>query len=133
MGHIVKIISEQKQITHTEYKREFNRIGETDFSGFSFPCDEQGNINTKDSNYTLWKENYEYCLSHPLIFEDLGVNKYTWEYTEPSIAKCSCGNEFPLQSRYMGACNCSKCGQWYNVFGQELLDPEYWGNTGRYL
>jgi hypothetical protein len=26
----------------------------------------------------------------------------------------------------MGACQCENCGQWYNIFGQELIDPEYW-------
>lgn len=26
----------------------------------------------------------------------------------------------------MGACQCPKCGKWYNIFGQALLDPEFW-------
>jgi hypothetical protein len=26
----------------------------------------------------------------------------------------------------MGANECPHCGQWYNVFGQELLPPDQW-------
>ena len=31
-----------------------------------------------------------------------------------------------LYDRYRAACQCPKCGRWYNLFGQELLPPEMW-------
>jgi hypothetical protein len=27
---------------------------------------------------------------------------------------------------------CEKCGQWYNLFGQALVDPEYWEDDDYY-
>lgn len=48
----------------------------------------------------------------------------------PAIAKCDCGEEFPLENQYLGACECPGCGQWYNLFGQELNDPSTWSEGG---
>ena len=31
-----------------------------------------------------------------------------------------------MYNAYMGACECPCCGQWYNLFGQSLIDPKYW-------
>ena len=39
-----------------------------------------------------------------------------------------CGAEFYLQDEYLGACECPRCGQWFNLFGQELTDPRGWSN-----
>ena len=43
----------------------------------------------------------------------------------PALGLCSCGKEVVLESDYNGAVQC-ECGKWYNVFGQELIDPKYW-------
>ena len=47
---------------------------------------------------------------------------------EPAIGLCCCGAEVELDAdfSYHGAVRCEKCGQWYNLFGQKLVDPEYW-------
>ena len=37
-----------------------------------------------------------------------------------------CGEEFYLQDEYLGACECPRCGQWFNLFGQEVTDPSSW-------
>ena len=65
----------------------------------------------------------------------MNVDKYDrWfeerEHTivEPAVGKCSCGCEVELDAdfAYHGAVQCEKCGQWYNLFGQKLVSPEYW-------
>ena len=43
------------------------------------------------------------------------------------VGLCKCGQEVLLMDTYMGATDCPNCGQWYNVFGQELKDPDEWG------
>ena len=88
MSHIIKIISERKRVQHIEHKREFQLVAEESFSGFSFPADKYGNVNKQDENYAFWQKNYEYCLSHPNEYEDLGVVEQSWWYTEPAVAKC---------------------------------------------
>ena len=47
-------------------------------------------------------------------------------YREPAHGICRCGEEVTLIDEYMGSCQCENCGQWYNLFGQELLPPNQW-------
>lgn len=131
MSHIIKILSERTPKEHKELRREFQRIDEAEGTGYSFPCNSSGAVDTNDENYEYWKENFEYCISHPDEYEDCGVVCNSWEYIEPAKAKCSCGSEILLTDEYLGACKC-ECGQWYNLFGQSLLDPEYWEESYDY-
>ena len=39
-----------------------------------------------------------------------------------------CGAEFYLQDEYLGACECPRCGQWFNLFGQEVTNPSSWSS-----
>lgn len=44
-----------------------------------------------------------------------------------NIGQCNCGEEFPLIcSPTLYACQCPKCGSWYNNVGQELKNPDEW-------
>ena len=72
------------------------------------------------------RKSWEYCMSHPEELEGPTRRTYEQKYTEPAEGKCSCGETVVLNDQYLGACQCPKCGQWYNLFGQALLDPEYW-------
>ena len=121
MNHIVKILSERERKQHIEWRREFWLIGDYPGNGASFPCDSHGNLCMDDEYVDIWYPNYEDCLAYPEKYEDQGVVKNSWWYTEPTHARCSCGAEVILQ----GDTVC-ECGQWYNGFGQALLDPEYW-------
>lgn len=94
-------------------------------SGFTFPCNSHGEINLK----TLTKaatENLIYCNNNKKDFEWHGKVKHTWHKRIPAYGYCSCGNRIDLVDEFLGACECVKCGKWYNLFGQELLSPEHW-------
>ena len=119
MSHMVKVIHGERK-TLVEYKREFELI-ECPNAGFSFPCKENGELIVNEF-YDSWKPNYDNCIAHPEKYRDIGIQKYTWNYREPNVGTCSCGEEIVLERDTM----CPKCGQWYNVFGQALVDPEYW-------
>lgn len=125
MSHIVKIISQRERVKHVEYKREFTAVGMPKGNGYSFPCDSEGNL-IPDEYYECWKKNYDFCISNPDKFIDEGVVENSWTYMENAKALCSCGETIELYDQYMGACDCPKCGQWYNLFGQALIDPEHW-------
>lgn len=118
------IIKERTVEEVTEYNRQFTLVGEYFGNGFSFPCDENGNL--FDDLTDSAKNNFAWCLSHPEKVVDNGVVKSRRRVTTPAINKCKCGLEFGLYSEYMGACECPACGQWYNLSGQELLPPEQW-------
>ena len=95
------------------------------YNGFGFPCDEDGNL-PEDLNDAA-KENYKYCMDHPEKFERYNkVIARKYRVRDDAHGTCSCGHEVQLYDAYYGACQCDKCGKWYNLFGQELLPPENW-------
>jgi hypothetical protein len=94
-------------------------------NGFGFPCDASGKL--LDGLTKEAKVNYEWCLQHPERFERFNkVVKHVRRVKDAAHGKCKCGNDVELWNEYDGACQCQKCGQWYNLFGQELLPPEQW-------
>lgn len=119
---MLTIIKERERKSETYYTYDFDidRNG-----GFSFPCDENGKIEIQNMTESA-VNNYNRCINNPQNFIFQGIRKHNCSYTEPAIGKCHCGEEFELISQYMGACECPNCGQWYNIFGQELLIPTEW-------
>ena len=94
-------------------------------SGFWFPCDEHGNL--LPGMYENARENYEFCMANQNSFVRANeVVSFKQRVREPATGTCHCGNEVTLYAEYYGACQCGKCGQWYNLFGQELLPPDEW-------
>lgn len=93
-------------------------------NGFGFPCDENGKLLT-DNPAAL--KNYQYALEHPEKFVRYNkVIKREQDYKENARGRCHCGTEIELFNEYLGGCECPNCGQWYNLFGQELNPPETW-------
>lgn len=108
----------------TEHVVEYNLNFDIDSSGgYSFPCDENGNI-TEDMHPVAW-ENLKYCQEHPELYHRY-IHKREYDIKEPNTGICHCGEKFWLGNEYMGACSCPNCGRWYNIWGQELLPPDQW-------
>lgn len=94
-------------------------------NGFAFPCDEKGNL--LPDMFEAAMENWRWCIVHPERFFRYN-RKISWKHTwrEPNTGTCHCGQEMELINEYMGACECPKCGRWYNLFGQELKPVKEW-------
>lgn len=126
---MLKIIRERSTHTEVEHYIEFT---DEEGAGFSFPCDSNGNIQFSDNPELgrAQRDNYDYAMSNKERFTrqyaEFVTRKYT--VTDNAVGKCVCGETVELYNQYQGACSCPKCGQWYNLFGQELIDPEYWDN-----
>lgn len=124
---MLKIIRERNTYTKTEYYIEFT---DEEGCGFSFPCDSNGNIQFSDDKELgrAQRDNYDYAMSnkehYTRQFAELVARRYT--VTDNAVGRCICGEEVELYDQYQGACSCPKCGQWYNIYGQSLVDPEYW-------
>lgn len=118
---MLKNMTERKVVWNTEYYIDFLKDG----GGFGFKADANGNVILEND---AQRENYEYAMSHPEDFPDAynQFNAREYSYVEPATGECVCGNTVALINEYMGACECEKCGRWYNLFGQSLKDPEYW-------
>ena len=93
-------------------------------NGFGFPCDKEGNVKNIHPEAA---ENLAWCKEHPEVFVRFNeVITIRQTYTEPAHGICKCGEVVILENQYHGACECPKCGQWYNLFGQSLLPPDMW-------
>lgn len=105
-----------------EYRLEWDT---SDDGGLTFPCDEKGEVKL-DELTPSGKANYEYCVSHPNEYKRCAVlRKRVYRVCDPAHGECICGREVFLHNQYYGACQC-ECGRWYNLFGSEILPPEYW-------
>ena len=95
--------------------------------GLGFPCDEVGNVDRSKLQGAAIR-NLDYALSHPEHYPYCWntVKKYRRSYREPASGICNCGERIELYNEYMGAYECPNCGQWWNLFGQELKNPETW-------
>ncbi len=119
----MKIIRERRRVTEYYYLRQFLDESNT---GYVFPCDETGEVNPELLSEAA-RNNYYDCIQnkYPQL-RDLGAVRHKTSYLVPAVGICSrCGREVNLVDEYLGACSC-ECGQWYNLFGQELLSPINW-------
>jgi hypothetical protein len=101
---------------------------DTPDAGFSFDCDEHGNVFPFKNPEA--QENYNKCVSgeYEVTFE--GVQFREWSYTDPANGECSCGNYVRLNN-FTNTCN--QCGNDYNFAGQLLALREQWGEeTGEH-
>ncbi len=119
---MIKIIKERTPETTVEYIIEY--IYKDDrYSGFYFPACQDGTPDLEAMSPEM-RANYDSCQTNTrLDGPEFKVNKYM--YMNPAVGRCTCGTEVILDSDYAGAVRC-ECGRWYNIFGQELLDPKYW-------
>ena len=119
---MLTIIKERTPETLVDFRIEFTYKDDPN-AGFCFPATPKG----EPDYFFMPKEaraNYEKCLTDDrLIGPEFTKTKRT--YMNPAVGKCSCGREVVLECDYSGAVRC-ECGKWYNLFGQELRDPEYW-------
>ena len=120
---MLKSMTPRKRVTEDMHEIRFFF---DDNGGYAFPCDKDGNIFEMDD--VAWN-NYKWCMDHPELF--MYWNKVVhWKrtHTENARGLCECGQEIELWDQYLAACECPNCGRWYNVFGQELKNPEEWGD-----
>lgn len=122
----MKIIREKRFHECVVYARVFDH-SEDDDSGYSFPCDESGNVEVSTLTPAA-RANYKRAMRECI---DRGVVDYPSRWTESAIGECHCGAHVELG----GFTNtCERCGTDYNWCGQELAPREQWGEeTGEAL
>lgn len=119
---MIKIIKERTPRTFIKHYIEFF-YKDDPHAGFCFPANKDGTI-ALDQMPPEAIANYNSCLTDDRL-EGPEFTTNTHTYIEPAVGLCSCGEEVVLDADYGGAVRC-ECGRWYNLFGQELRDPEYW-------
>ena len=138
--YMLKIISERHEESRTEHRLQFDRKGERAGNGYSFPLLHKDStiVPVMETDYgsnlyvpcteeeCSWWNSYLNVKNDREHYKEPYVITQTWHWIEPAHAICNCGEEILIQDDYMGACQCPNCGQWYNLFGQEILDPSEW-------
>ena len=123
----IEIISHPETHTEVSFRRQYVWRNDTG-AGFSFECDEEGNILPSNPDA---EKNYQKCIDGTFDVIDRGVERHEHSWREPAVGRCHCGAEVELDSF---TCTCEKCGRDYNQSGQELAPREHWGEeTGETL
>jgi hypothetical protein len=119
---MLKIIRERIPERIKEYRIEFMYKDDPE-AGFSFPATQYGDPDWSKMGSEMLA-NYEACLSDKRLTEG-EFKTLEWTYMNPALGQCSRGRAVTLECDHAGAVMC-ECGKWYNLFGQELRDPQYW-------
>ena len=119
---MLKIIKQRKRITISERRVEFDPVNPKEKSMLSFKADKNWNpiftCNEAIKNYEKALQDLSYKAPICRVIE--------YAHTEPAKGRCKCGNVISMVNQYQGAFECDKCHQWYNLFGQELKNPDEW-------
>jgi hypothetical protein len=115
-------IRKSERIRSVSYARYFENV-DCPGSGYSFPCDEHGNVALPDNE--AGRENLSKCLGGVYNVIDRGIETYSHSYTEPGVIKCHCGRHVTLGSSW--ANECDNCHREYNQSGQLLAPRSQWG------
>lgn len=119
---MIKDYAPARYVTITDHELVFD---DGHNNGYGFPCDESGHLLPGLAGAAV--ENYNWCMTHPEKFVRWNrIISLKRRYRENATGRCSCGERIELWDAYKGACDCPRCGRWYNLFGQELLPPEHW-------
>ena len=117
----MQIKSQREFKTGVEYSREFTWVDRPG-SGFSFPCDRDGNLVPTDNPDA--ERNRRNCLDGTYAVVDRGVSERAWSYRVPAVGICEeCGEDVTL----VGFTNTCECSADYNMSGQRLAPREFWG------
>jgi hypothetical protein len=119
-----QFIQKRRRTETFSYSLDFDYADEKG-SGFSFPCDEHGNVNLFNCS-DVGRQNFAKCLSgdmdgKPMIA--LGVIPHVTYWMEPAIIRCDCGADVTLHT---DGVQCDQCKQTYNLVGQRLRPESEW-------
>lgn len=116
----MKILKPRTHHHHVEHRLVFERPG-SGGSGFSFPCDPEGNVDAFLP--TAARDNFQ-RVNHAGVAFVRSVLESVHDYTEPAVGACeACGSEVILD-RFTNTC---ECGADYNGSGQLLAPRDQWG------
>lgn len=118
----LEMITRRERVYYVEYSLSYESIAHPG-SGYSFPCDEHGNLIVEQDNPGR-AENYE-RVKNDEAYRFQGIKKYRHSYIEPASGKCECGRVVYLDWDNGHGIDC-ECGRIYNLSGHELAPRSQW-------
>ena len=93
-------------------------------AGWSFDCDEKGNIN--ESKLTkAGKSNLDMCRNGQYTVDPPEISKRDRIYYSPMVIQCQCGKTLAVSDSWENPC---ECGRNYDGSGNELAPRALWGD-----
>lgn len=114
--------------TKVFYCRAFDYVGHEGW-GFSFDCDEHGNVLPFTPDQAPAAESYRQCLTGRVgdrLVVDKGVERFEHSYRPTPYGTCQCGAIVYLDGDTRGEGIDCVCGRIYNSGGQELRPRDQW-------
>lgn len=120
----MKVVREGKRQVTVERFRVFDYKDEPG-GGYMFPCNVRGSVSASKL-IPIALRNY-YACRHDFIcgrkVEDKGIKAISNVDYQPTVIECDCGAHVELRTNS----NQCECGRWYNMSGQLLVHPRFWG------
>lgn len=116
-----KVIAPGGRVEHTERRRAFEWL-DCPGAGFSFLCDEHGNILMGDLAPEAL-DSVLTCFTDERV-ADRGIEVYSHSYREGPTVECDCGRHVHCDDSWANGC---ECGREYNSSGQQLAPRSQWG------
>ena len=117
----IEIIQEAKREEVVERFICFDQRDMPEGTGYSFRCDEEGNL-IDDENWSE-RRGRIYALLCNKGYKFPVIREYRWNRLLPRIGKCVCGEEVCLT----GYPNDCECGRDYDIQGNLLAPRSQWG------
>ena len=116
----------EKEVIEKRYTVNFD---DGHHNGFVFPSDSKGNPQFENDGQ---RYNYKRCMEHPEEYLRWNVVDERVKITGgENYGYCDkCGNRIEVRNQYYGTFMCPHCRKWYNLFGQQVKNPEDWGKDG---
>lgn len=115
-------LSKRTHGTTTHYTLAFDRKASPG-SGYGFPCDKDGNVNTADLQ-PVARDSYNRLVAGDDKFEAPYLCESVSRWVEPAVIACECCG---AQVSLYGFTNTCGCGSDYNMSGNLLADRGQWG------
>jgi hypothetical protein len=125
---VTRIISPVRYETRIGREHVFHIVGVNPRHGFyAFPLHEDGRLRYDNADAHA---NYAACRSGVVRGEhviDQGIIERTVEVRHSAVLRCDCGEHMHLNPNSLDLHTCYRCKRHYNSAGQELVDPDLWG------
>jgi hypothetical protein len=116
----MKIISQRERVEVVSYYLHFASRS-VPGAGWGPDCDERGNV-LGDEHAT--KEQREAAVAEARLDPDLmppEIRRRGHSYVQCAIGRCTCGAEVQLEDPLFNECD--RCHRFWNICGQEKIDP----------
>lgn len=116
----IEIIQRRKRVESVTHSLIFESK-DMPGAGWAPPCDADGNLLGNEHASKEQREAEMAAIIAAGEHHAPRIETYRSSYVEPAVGRCTCGCEVTLSDPLNN--ECERCHRWYNMMGQEKIDP----------